>query len=182
MTAKTFLSTGSIVALTALFFGSAVTKALYVIGKAPQDVKVLTDTMFPHYIRTPLLAPIFASVSSLVLFIAVFEFAISLAFFYRPRLAAFGVICVMLGAEYVGFAVNGSSAHHPLCGKAAVCPATQGLHFAIAGLAGLIFVLKTLPLCSQVNAAYQLFFGKATRGTRNTNNPYASKNRKSKNQ
>jgi hypothetical protein len=156
---------------------------MYYFDIAPADVKLMTDTMFPAYIRTPLVAPVFASVKSFVLFISAFEAAIVLAFFYRPHFAAVGTLAVMAGAEYVGLAtaMTGRGApSHPMCaGAGPVCAATQGVHVVIAAIAGLVFA-KAAPLCRQVVLGWGAVKGAPTpgRSVRNTTNPYANNNRR----
>ena len=165
--------------LTVLFTFSGVTKALYYVDQAPSDVQTMTDAMFPSYIKTPLIAPVFASVKAFVLFISAFELLLALAFFFRPRLAALGVLAVMAGAEYCGWAVGNLARvpAHPLCGASPTCAATQGLHVVVAALAGLVYV-QAAPLCRQVALGWASLCGNSGRAVRNTNNPYANKNRK----
>jgi hypothetical protein len=183
---ENLLTTGSITFLTIVFGVSAITKALYYIDRAPADVQQMTNVMFPSYIKTPLISAVFSSVKSFVLFISIFEFALSITFFYRPRIAALGVLAVMAGAEYVGWAVSKSPRppSHPFCaGAGPTCGATQALHIFIALLAGLVYA-RSAPLCRQIKTCWQTvvqsaFGGSGSgRGARNTKNPYASKNRK----
>lgn len=129
---------------------SGLMKLAFVAGKAPADFASMAAKLYPIVVKTPLLKPFGLTANQFVTLLGVFEVVAAIAFFYRPRPAAWMTAAVMVGAEYVAYMEGGNSymPASPMCGnKSAVCMQSHIFH-ALLVLMSVVTYRYNTPLCS----------------------------------